>query len=124
MEKIMMKKLLMAAIVAASFGGVAVPASADILVRVAPPAPRVEVVPEARRGYVWAPGYWDWKRGHHVWVKGKWVRERRGYVYKAPTWEEHNGRWRMHRGNWARHDRDGDGVPNGMDNRPNNPNRN
>ena len=120
----MMKKLLIAALVAGSFGSVAIPASADVLVRVAPPAPRVEVVPEARRGYTWAPGYWDWKRGRHVWVKGHWVRERKGYVYNAPTWEEHNGRWRMHRGAWARHDRDGDGVPNGADSRPNNPSRN
>jgi hypothetical protein len=120
----MMKKLLLAVLVAGSFGSVTAPASADILVRVAPPAPRVERVPEARRGYAWAPGYWDWKRGHHVWVKGKWVRDRKGYVYNAPTWEEHDGRWRMNRGNWARRDRDGDGIPNGMDNRPNNPNRN
>ncbi len=27
-------------------------------VEVVPPPPRVEVVPEPRPGYVWAPGYW------------------------------------------------------------------
>jgi hypothetical protein len=30
----------------------------------------------------------------------------------------------MQRGSWARGDKDGDGVPNGQDARPNNPNRN
>ncbi len=134
----MMKKLLLAALVAGSLGSVAVPAaSAVVIVREAPPAPRVERVPNARRGYVWAPGHWEFKRNRHVWVKGAWLRDRKGYVYNAPTWEERDGRWQMQRGNWARRDRDGDGVPNGQDrdrdgdgvrnrddNRPNNPVRN
>lgn len=119
-----MKKLLIATLMASAFGGVAVPASsAVIVVREAPPAPRVERIPEARRGYVWAPGYWDWKKNRHVWVRGKWVRERKGYVYNAPAWEERDGRWHMRASNWARRDRDGDGVPNGIDQRPNNPRR-
>ena len=39
-----------------------------------PPPPRVERVPPPRRGYVWAPGHWEWRRGGHVWVRGVWVR--------------------------------------------------
>jgi hypothetical protein len=30
-----------------------------VVVRTAPPPLRKESVPQARRGYVWAPGYWN-----------------------------------------------------------------
>lgn len=134
----MLKKLLIATLVAGSLGTVALPAAAEvIIVREAPPALRNERVPEARRGYTWIPGHWEWRRNHHTWVRGIWVRDRRGYHYQQPTWAERDGRWEMTRGNWARGDRDrdgvpnrmdrdkdGDGVPNRRDERPNNPNRN
>ncbi len=123
----MLKKILIAAVLAGSLGSVAAPAtSAIIIVRQAPPAPRVEQMPEARRNHVWVPGHWDWRGKRYVWVKGKYVRDRRGYVYDAPTWEERDGRWHRAGGNWRRgnRDNDGDGVRNRDDNRPNNPNRN
>ena len=121
----MFKKVLIAAVIASSFATVAVPVNAAIIiVREAPPAPRAERVPQARRGYVWAPGHWQWKQGKHAWVRGTWVRERRGYTYNAPRWEERDGRWQMQQGNWSRRDRDGDGVRNRDDARPDNPNRN
>ena len=94
-----------------------------ITVRVAPPEPRHENVPAARRGYEWAPGYWDWNGRKYVWRRGHWERARHGYAFNATTWEQVDGGWRMHRGGWARHDRDGDGVPNRVDDHPNNPNR-
>ncbi|HEX2586443.1 MAG TPA: YXWGXW repeat-containing protein [Steroidobacteraceae bacterium] len=120
----MIKKILLVTVIAASMGGIATPAAADVYVRVEPPALRVEPVPEPRRGYVYAPGYWDWRHGHHVWVKGHWVRERRGYHYVAPEWvDHHDGRWHMRPGRWERGDRDHDGVPNGMDRHPDNPHR-
>jgi hypothetical protein len=122
----MIKKILLATALAAAFTGVTVPAvatAAVIVVHTAPPAPREEVVPAPRHGYVWAPGYWDWRNNRHVWVKGTWVRERRGYVYHQPEWREHDGRWEMTRGSWARGDRDHDGVPNAVDQHPNNPRR-
>jgi hypothetical protein len=124
-----MKKLLIAAMLAGSLGSItAAPAiSAVVIVRQAPPEPRSERVPAPRRGYVWAPGHWEWKHGNHVWQRGHWVRERRGYVYREPVWRERDGRWVMTRGGWERQrerrDRDGDGVPNRHDDRPNNPNR-
>lgn len=121
----MMKKILLAAAVAGSMGAVTAPVlSQEIYVRVAPPAPRVEHMPEARRGYNWVPGYWDWRGNRYQWVAGTWVRERPGYVYHSPQWRERNGRWYMERGRWGRGDRDGDGVPNRFDNRPNDPRRN
>ncbi|NGZ82894.1 YXWGXW repeat-containing protein [Duganella aceris] len=121
----MIKKLLLAAAIAGSFGTFTLPASAAVIVvQNAPPPPRHEVAPQARRGYVWVPGYWDWKRNKHVWTKGHWERERKGYVYHQPSWVERDGHWEMQRGNWARGDSDHDGVPNGRDDHPNNPRRN
>ena len=120
------KKLLSAAILAAasatfSVAAVAVPVSVDI--NVAPPPPRYEVVPAARPGYLWTPGYWDYRRGRHYWVGGTWVRERRGYVYAQPAWEQRGGVWHFNRGGWGHGDRDHDGVPNRFDNHPDNPYR-
>ena len=114
------KPSLYAAALAALMGAAALPAHADVFVRVAPPPLRAEVVPAARPGYAWAPGYWNWNGRRHVWVRGAWVRARPGYVYHQPAWEQHDGRWTMRRGGW---DRDGDGVPNRADRYPNNPYR-
>lgn len=100
----------------------AAPLSVDI--RIAPPAPRYEAVPAVRRGYVWTPGYWDWRRNRHHWVAGTWVHERPGYVYTHPAWVQNGDRWRLNHGAWARGDRDHDGVPNRRDRHPNNPRRN
>jgi hypothetical protein len=120
----MIRKIVLAAMVAASFGSFATAADAAIVVQIAPPPLRAEAVPNPRRGYTWAAGHWEWKRNHHQWVAGNWVRERRGYRYVQPTWEERNGRWQMERGGWRRGDRDGDGVPNRQDRSPDNPRRN
>lgn len=111
----MIKKIVATAMFAASLGSIAVPASADIVVRIAPPAARMENVPDHRPGHVWVAGHWGWRNNRHQWVKGKWVRERHGYVYNQPTWQERDGRWHMSQGNWSRGDRDRDGIPNSRD---------
>jgi hypothetical protein len=74
----------------------------------APPPPRFERVPPPRRGYVWAPGHYEWRGGRHVWTRGVWVRERPGYAYRAPEWHQAMAAGCTTRGRW---DRDGDGVP-------------
>ena len=122
----MIKKILLAAMIAGSFGSVVIPASAAVvIVREAPPAPREEVIPAPRHGYVWAPGHWEYRGHKHQWIAGTWIRARAGYVYHAPVWEEHDGGWRMKPGSWARgqQDDDHDGIKNKDDNHPNNPNR-
>ena len=91
----------------------AAPVSVDI--RVAPPAPRHEWVPAARPGYVWAPGYWDYRYNQYHWVSGHWERERVGYYYTAPTWVQNGDRWQLERHGWRRGDRDHDGIPNRYD---------
>jgi YXWGXW repeat-containing protein len=146
-------KLLWAALATASIGVMPLPASADIglFIDIAPPAPRYEVVPAPRAGFVWMPGYWDWRGNRHVWTRGHWERERHGYYWHPNRWEQREGRWVLERGRWDRErfvenrrfeerraygdrdrdgvpnrydrDRDGDGVPNRYDRAPGNPNR-
>ena len=135
----MLKRTLLTSIIAASFAAVALPGAAapNIVVNIGPPPPRVEVIHAPRVGYVWAPGYWDWRGHRHIWVGGHWVRHRPGYAYYAPQWVERDGRWYFERERWGRGDRDRDGIPNrfdrdrdndGVANRydraPNNPRRN
>jgi WXXGXW repeat (2 copies) len=124
----MIKKLLIATLVASSFAAVPLLATAQpraVVINVAPPAPRQEAVPAPRRGYVWVPGYYELHGRRHVWAQGHWIKARTGYAYTAPRWVESNGNWRMEQGRWARgnRDNDGDGVRNRDDARPNNPNR-
>ncbi len=90
--------------VAMGIGAIALPSigSARVYVDVdiAPPAPRVEVVPEARVGYVWAPGYWNYEGHNHVWVKGRYIREHRGHHWVADSWEQRGNRWHRVAGHW------------------------
>jgi hypothetical protein len=133
-DSLMFKKILIASLVATSFASVPMIASAQqrtIIITQPPPPPREERMPEARRGYEWAPGHWQWRNGQHVWVSGHYLRERRGSHWVADRWVERNGRWVLMAGHWERgargpggmRDSDGDGVPNRLDARPNNPNR-
>ena len=88
-------------IAALALGAISVPVVSEartIVVEVAPPPARVEVVPAPRRGYVWAPGYWDWRGRKHVWRSGYWVRERRGYHYAPSRWNDRGGRWEFENG--------------------------
>lgn len=119
----MIKRTLLTALLAALVSATPVVAQAQIIVRIAPPEPRVMVIPEPRRGYVWVPGYWNWQNKRHVWVNGQWLRDRKGYAYHQPRWKEDNGSWQLERGRWSRGDRDGDGVPNSRDRAPDNPRR-
>jgi hypothetical protein len=116
----MNKRNFLGGLLALSAGGWLASAQAQVIVRVAPPQPRVERVPPPRRGYVWVSGNWDWNGRRYVWRTGHWERARPGHRWREDRWVERNGGWARERGGW---DRDGDGVPNRMDSHPNNPNR-
>lgn len=77
----------------------------------APPAPIYEHVPGPRHGYVWAPGYWEWRGHRHAWVPGHWVSARPGYVYAPPRWHQRHGGWYLEPARWSRYDRDRNGIP-------------
>jgi len=72
----------------------------NIVIGNPPPPPRYEMVPAPRRGYVWAPGYWNWNGRRHVWVQGHWEHSRRGQVYMQPEWRHDREGWRLNRGGW------------------------
>jgi hypothetical protein len=72
-----------------------------VVVRTAPPAEIVEVVPAPRPGYVWARGYWQWNGGRHVWIAGHWEPERVGYHYVHPHWDRHGDDWHFSAGVWV-----------------------
>lgn len=107
-----MKNLAKAAMAAGaamvlSLGALSVPGVAQagvaISIDVAPPPPRVEVLPPPRVGYVWAPGHWEWVGGHHAWIGGVWMPARPGYVYHGPEWRQRHGHWVYYEGRWGRH---------------------
>ncbi|HEX8601763.1 MAG TPA: thrombospondin type 3 repeat-containing protein [Pseudoduganella sp.] len=91
----------------------------NVIIGTPPPPVRWEAAPQPRRGYVWAPGYWDWNGHRHVWRGGQYLAERPGYAYAAPRWVEYGGRWRYEQARWnpygPRGDLDRDGVPNRYD---------
>lgn len=132
-----MKRILSTATVlilsAAAYMPMQASAQVNITIGNAPPPVRYEVVPAARRGYEWAPGYWNWNGRRHVWSTGHWERARPGYVYQRPEWNQGDNGWRLNRGGWQRGngngygsngpgnhgkgngDRDRDGIPNRVD---------
>lgn len=87
----MLKNLLLSTVLAFGFVVISLPASAQVYVQIAPPAPVYETMPASPgRGYVWVGGYYTWSGGRYVWVHGRYVR--------------HAGRWCA--GHWhhtARH---------------------
>jgi hypothetical protein len=115
---------VVAALVAASFAAMALPTYAEeIYINIDPPHRRAEQH-ENRAGYVWVPGVWQWNSGKHEWVAGHQVAVRKGYHYENDRWVKHeNDKWIMQRGGWSL-DSDRDGVPDRLDNHPNDPRRN
>jgi len=99
-----MRKLAIASLLAAStaIGSGLAAARTEVSVVIAPPAPRYEVVPAPRHGYVWAPGYYGWNGHKHVWHSGRWMRERHGEHWVAHSWEQRGDRWYFHDGHWDR----------------------
>jgi hypothetical protein len=125
-NKMLMKKVLVSAVLAAgTIGAMVTPMSSmaqvGIQLNLGPPPLRYEVVPAPRDGYVWTGGHWQWQSNRHVWIPGNWQASRPGYRYGQPAWVEREGAWQYRASRW---DRDGDGVPDSKDRRPNDPRRN
>ena len=77
----------------------------EVYIGTAPPAPLYERAPSVRRGYVWSPGYWEWRGHRHHWIPGTYVVERPGYAYAPPSWRQRGGQWVMTQGYWSPRDR-------------------
>lgn len=76
--------------------------SGEVIIRVAPPAPRVEARGSIRAGYEWVPGYWRWEGRRHAWVSGHWERARAGYVWQPARWQRRYDGWVFVPGRWVR----------------------
>jgi len=72
------------------------------VVWIAPPMPRVVVVPAPRPGWIWSPGYWSWTGAAYVWTNGVWLTERPGFIYAPSRWDHFAGGWRFIPGGWIR----------------------
>lgn len=92
----------MIAISSAAFLPTQAMAQVDVSIAIgnAPPPPRFESEPQARRGYVWAPGYWNWDGRRHVWAAGQWQPERAGSRYRPAAWVQERNGWRLDQGGW------------------------
>lgn len=101
--EVALKSAILSALATAVLFGAMSPAfsGVGIDIEIAPPAPRVVVVPPPRVGWVWAPGYWRWDGYHHVWMEGHWMRARPGYHWVAEHWVEHHRHYRFVPGHWA-----------------------
>jgi len=75
---------------------------ADVVIRVAPPAPIVErrpVAPGPR--YVWIGGYHRWDGRAYVWVPGRWELPPRAHArWVAHHWVHRHGGWVLVEGHW------------------------
>jgi hypothetical protein len=78
-------------------------ADADLIVNTAPPAPKTEIVPGPRTGYVWSPGYWKWENNEHVWVEGRWIEQRKDAHWIPDRWTQDPNdpnHWHFRPGHW------------------------
>ncbi|MBL8518934.1 MAG: YXWGXW repeat-containing protein [Betaproteobacteria bacterium] len=98
----------------------------DVFLNFGPPALRYEPVPSPRVGFIWTPGYWDWRGNSYVWIGGSYVQERPGHNWYAPQWVRGDRGWYHQPGRWERvhyhgrdyRDSDRDGIPNYRDPNP------
>ena len=78
---------------------------AEIYVPMAPPPPRVEVVPVVPAERIelehWQPGHWRWAGGEYVWVEGHYVhRPRPRAEWVTGRWEQRPRGWVYIEGHW------------------------
>ncbi len=114
-KKLLVSLVLAAGTIGAAMTPLASSAETNIEFGFGAPAPHYEAYPAHRPGYVWVPGYRAWDGYRYVWYRGHWERAR-GYAYR----DGYRGYAQHVPPRW---DRDGDGVPNRYDARPNNPYR-
>jgi len=103
-RRIFRSSFVVSACLAASLGAgssVALGAS-EIISDTPPPAPRVEIAPPARDGFVWSPGYWEWGGHNYYWIPGSWVVQRHGAHYVPNQWEQSGNQWHFLRAHWER----------------------
>ncbi len=67
--------------------------SGEIVVTETPPAPRQEVIGVApSASHLWVEGYWAYRHGRWVWVRGHWERRPRVAAVWVPGHWDHTSR--------------------------------
>lgn len=97
--------LLVAGLVAGSIlSAGAVEARTRVVVRVRPPAPRVEMrVRCPGPNHVWIDGHWRWNGRSYEWSSGHWVARPAGRAAWVPGhWTRRHGGWLWIEGHWRR----------------------
>src|SRR6266851_4587441 len=97
-----MKKLVFLAVLMCPLAGFAQHFVAGVRVTIAPPALRLEVVPQPPSlRHQWVAGYWAWHAGRQVWIEGHWTLPLApGYVWQPASWENRGGVWFFYEGYW------------------------
>jgi hypothetical protein len=73
----------------------------EIYTEEAPPAPRMERMPQPHAGLVWAPGHWEWSGKAFYWIDGDWLVERRKRHWVAAQWQQAGSKWHFLPGHWG-----------------------
>ena len=92
-----MRRLFIISVLIGAFTLSAVPARAQVGIRVRPVVKTVVVKPVmARKGYVWVGRHWKWGPGknRYVWVQGRYKRVRPGYAWVWGYWVKLRVGWR------------------------------
>ncbi|HTR02999.1 MAG TPA: hypothetical protein VMN82_07365 [Thermoanaerobaculia bacterium] len=97
-----MRRRFLAAVALAGVLGAAAAKAVPVYVKIAPPAPKVEVkVVAPGAGYVWTGGYYKWHGGAYVWVPGRWLMPPRpGAVWIPGHWKSTPSGWYWRPGHW------------------------
>ena len=69
-----------------------------------PPLLNYEQAPCLEEGYLWTPGYWNWRGAGFYWVPGAWVQPPRvGLLWTPGYWAFMGGIYLFHAGYWGPH---------------------
>lgn len=69
-----------------------------------PPLLNYEQAPCPEEGYLWTPGYWNWRGAGYYWVPGAWVQPpRAGVLWTPGYWAFMGGSYVFHAGYWGPH---------------------
>ena len=94
-----MKKPLVFIMMLVASAAFALPAAAQVYVRVGPPPPRYEAMPRRPGpGYSWQAGEWFWNGNRYVWHPGHFVRH--GGHWVPAHWRRTPHGWVRVPGHW------------------------
>ncbi len=102
MQRTVILAVILAATLAAVVSTPIEAGQAAVLIRIAPPAPRLEtraVAPGPH--HVWLGGHWSWNGRTHVWIAGSWKLPPSAHAsWVAGRWSRRSKGWIWVPGRW------------------------